>query len=277
MSDATQLDNVLARIEKRERSSRFRTFLYTIIPTCLAAVLVISYVSWTSAKQRQLDAALLAEANARLGAEEARGEELKEQVRGLMDGPVQAYVRPGRFGGDLVVAKELVSARKILEEFDSSQVGSIRTSEISNILSSIRELLGEARDWTSAHGELSQLVLRLGQACRHAWDVDKEALASETIYEFNRLLYDRAIETTKRIASADDYHATVESRDEFRRLYWGELPLIETLEVAAAMVRFRRALDEWSEGIKPGDLDFEERAKDVAAACAAALAKDRGA
>jgi hypothetical protein len=266
MSDATKLADVLARIEKQERSSRFRTFLYTIIPTCLGAILVVSYIWWASATQLKLNKA---DAAKEIAAKDAEAGELKRQVQGLMKGPVQAYVRPVRFGGEIVVAKDLGAARNLVTQFDSSPVPSVRTKEITEILGTIRGVLANAPDLAAVINELDSLVLQLGKACRSAWENDSRQLAKETIHEFNRVLYERAIETTRKIAAAKDYDGISELRAEFWRLYWGELPLIETQDVSGAMVEFGNALNAWKAASKPADLD--EKANAVAKACKEAM------
>ena len=142
MTTTSQLDDALLRLEERERSSRVRTILYTLIPTVLAGALIVSYVSWTHAQNVRLaneiqarkddarDAELLA-ANERAQFESARRQDLERQVQGLIDGPVQAYARPGQFGGELVIADTLDAAKQLFEKRKGSLVAYIHNSEIS--------------------------------------------------------------------------------------------------------------------------------------------------
>jgi hypothetical protein len=266
MSDAAKLDDVLARIEKRERSSQVRTVLFTMIPTCLAAALIVYYVQWTNAKQLELVTSQERAKSELVSREkDARVAELTKQVQGFMKGPVQAYVRPVEFGGKLVLAKDLASARKTLAEFEASPEPSIRTPDVTKKLQEIRETL--AADGVAAPtNRLNLLAILLGKACKSAWEKDNGALGKETIQEFNRVLYQRAVDATQEIAKAKTYEATAKLRDEFWSLYWGELPLIETPDVASAMKTFGDALNEWKQGADPVSLKLQEKADAVAAA-----------
>lgn len=151
MSTTSQLDDVLTRIQKRERTTRLRSFLYTIIPTLLAAALVVSYISWTNAKQRELDRVKV---QAKVDELNELKDELDKQVQGLMEGPAQAYVRPVQFGGELVVATDSEAAREIIERFDASDIASIRTAEIDQVLSEIRQLVYNSDDLQSSQALL---------------------------------------------------------------------------------------------------------------------------
>ena len=287
MTTTSQLDDALLRLEERERSSRVRTILYTLIPTVLAGALIVSYVSWTHAQNVRLaneiqarkddarDAELLA-ANERAQFESARRQDLERQVQGLIDGPVQAYARPGQFGGELVIADTLDAAKQLFEKRKGSLVAYIHNSEIRAAESEIEELIRSGTDLESIEDRLRPLVLRLSLASRHAWEADKDHLPENALVEFERALYQRAIETTRNLAHAEDFTETQKLRDEFWRLYWGELPLVESKELEGAMVQFGRALELWNEGKRPDTVDFEMLARAVATAAGQSIDQDLG-
>ena len=164
------------------------------------------------------DAALRA-ANARAAFESERRKDLERQVQGLIDGPVQAYARPGQFGGALVIANNLDAASQLFAKRKERLVAFIHNSEIRDVESEIEKLLESGNDLESIKKRLQQLVLRLSIAGRHAWESDKQQLPKDALVEFERALYQRAIETTRSLARAEDFTETEQLRDEFWRLY----------------------------------------------------------
>ena len=194
---------------------------------------------------------------------------------GSLASRVQAYVRPTQFAGSLVVAKDLRSAKEILNRFDSSAEASIRTKEVNARLEAIGNAIKRSISWNETKDDLDLLALDLSKACRRAWEADASKLGSDTLHEFDKVIYDRAIEVTKDIAKTSRYENTGELRDKFWSLYWGELPLIETTGVSEAMVKFGDALRSWGDGTGLPPSKLADLAEEVRSACVAALAEGR--
>jgi hypothetical protein len=289
MSASPEFDVLITQLEKRERLSRWRTVIYTLVVTVLAAVFVGVTVRRIDQQQIELgnkQSEINEQQNKieldkrqheiELGKKQhaidaARLEELKRQVTEFLLGPAQAYVRPAKFAGEIVVAKDNESAKAILSRFDSSEEASIRTRAVSQSLEDIRNLVNAPSDWASKRHNLELAGLELAGVCGRAWKADSRKLGLDTQREFGTMLYGRAIQITNEIAGAQQYEGTVELRPKFWSLYWGELPLIETEEVARAMIGFGKVLREWTKGQPAPTQDLQKWANEVKVACSRAL------
>ncbi|HEX4638682.1 MAG TPA: hypothetical protein VH170_04275 [Chthoniobacterales bacterium] len=70
-------------------------------------------------------------------------------------------------------------------------------------------------------------------------------------WEEQYALYSKAVSAAALIATAKDFHSIAAAREEFWRLYWGALCMVEDREVEAAMVDFGEVL---AEAEKAGDI-----------------------
>ena len=64
-------------------------------------------------------------------------------------------------------------------------------------------------------------------------------------WEEQYALYSKALNVAATIAGADNFDSVQSAREEFWRLYWGSLALIEDPQVESAMVNFGKKLGEF--------------------------------
>ena len=113
--------------------------------------------------------------------------------------------------------------------------------------------------------------LRLAHACRDSWlnTVEKEfPTIAGTI---RSQLYNRACRAADGLAEAKSWESGHLVRQEFWELYWGELAIVESKEVEAAMVRIGQAVKDWQPGDPPPS-ELRDLAADLRRACGIPLA-----
>ena len=268
MAESPELDDLLVRIKNNERHSRWVTVLYTLVPMLLVCVLIYVVMEQVNEARRRVSDAKLEISRAMLELEGARAEELKAQVTAMIKGPVQAYARPGQFGGRLVNAATLGDVRTVWNNFMESDEASIRTQDIDDYLDKLNEIVSPESDLdgdielTDVEREsIKDLVLLLNAgACRSAWEHDSEFLNHETKRKISETLYDRAVDAANAIADAPTHEASEPYRKDFIALYWGELPLIETRDFAIAMFHFRSEMIQWTPESEPNRDKLDELA-----------------
>lgn len=101
---------------------------------------------------------------------------------------------------------------------------------------------------------MSDLALDLAHACNKSWLVYVDQEVPTVGQEIRSRLYDRACRAADRIASASRPLDVEDSCQEFWELYWGELAIVESSDVAEAMSNFGKSLRAWHQGPSPPQL-----------------------
>jgi hypothetical protein len=213
----------------------------------IAILAIVSSIVALRAQQK----AEHSEINATKAATEASAAR-RAAIQGLNQ-QLQAYTRATRVCGEIAAAAsrettsqdEQQQLKDKLQELVTGQRPSVVTGDI---WSSMDELVKRIHRWVPGDEQTSedvrQSALALAGEYRAAWEGEVKALPPEATKLFQALIarptYERAIGVTSRLAEGN---VTPEDRDEFERLYWGELVLFETKDVEDAMVEFRNALE----------------------------------
>jgi tRNA A-37 threonylcarbamoyl transferase component Bud32 len=134
----------------------------------------------------------------------------------------------------------------------------------------------ELSQWTTGPPppKLQQQSLQLAHACRDSWlnTIEKELpTLAETI---RRQLYNRACRAANLLAQAPSWESSQPAQQEFWQLYWGELAIVESKEVAGAMVGIGHVLQQWHRG-EPPPAELKQRVEDLRKVCAPATPPPR--
>lgn len=97
--------------------------------------------------------------------------------------------------------------------------------------------------WTIQSISLLLVAAGLAVGLWQYWDANRQQYKKE-IWSAQKELYTRAIEAASGIANGDSLESVAKSRKIFWKLYWGNLAMLESPSVAAAMVEFGNILGE---------------------------------
>ncbi len=184
---------------------------------------------------------------------------------------LKMYLRTCAIGGDIAAADSVIEAKAAFAKFESNEQR-VTSDQIAKAQQAIKVHLD---NWeANAAGrpdELNFSVLELTRQCRLAWEYRCDSIlarkrggTSDVIRDFERQLivkelYARAIASARGMTSASDFQSATRHRDEFERIYWGELHFVESERlnssaVEAAMVRIRQSVQTWTDGVPPENL-----------------------
>lgn len=196
------------------------------------------------------------------------------------------YLKTCAIGGDIAAASDVDDAFAAFEKFDSREQ-LVTNNYIANATKSIHRLLTEWKEQGGSRPEgVNFAVLELTKQCRLAWEHRCDAISSRrrgetssAIRDIERQLvvnnlYDRAIRAARGLAGASDVTAARGFRNEFEKLYWGELHFVESERlnsnaVESAMFHIRKCLEPWNDGPPPSKL--AQLVSDLELACSDSL------
>lgn len=150
------------------------------------------------------------------------------------------------------------SVQKLGDALDADE--RTRAENVVRVIDELKPLVENWNDeerWVKSNLRLK--IIELGSNAKKVFENAPPAV-SEFRDELARLLYDQAIAVAVRLHFADaeqwDKQPTRSDRDEFWRLYWGDLVFIESGAFEDAMISVRNAIAA-AEGTKPTSLTKE--------------------
>ncbi len=202
---------------------------------------------------------------------------------------LKMYQNTCAIGGDIAAANDVERAFTAFERFDSHEQV-VMNSKILNAKEAIRLQLTAWKEHGGPSPEaVNFAVLELTKQCRLAWENRCDAISprrrgqpSSVIRDLERQLvvqdlYDRAILAARGLVDAGDIAAAQQFRDEFEKLYWGELHFVESERlnssaVESAMIRIRKCLERWNAGLPP--IKLAKLVSDLESACQDSLTSE---
>ncbi len=232
----------------RDAESAACRFRRLMIAAGIAFLLAIVFMVLALLKWREANVAAGLAAHAELQAQVARDtaiDALRLQMKMFTD-PVAICSRIAAVASaESTVEDKTAKVQALLDELDSHV--STRTALINMHIEHLRQ---NVNSWEE-QGSIPEIdrvhhsVLSLAKEYRSAWEQSAKGLQPETRRLCRKLLiepaYARVIDVTQQLKMKPD---DVLTRAEFESLYWGELVFVETPEVEAAMVGFRKGLEE---------------------------------
>ena len=95
--------------------------------------------------------------------------------------------------------------------------------------------------WTIQSVSVLLVAVGLAAGLWQYWDANQQQYKKE-IWSAQKRLYEQAVKAASEIANGDSLKSVAESRKVFWRLYWGNLAMLESRNVATAMVEFGKIL-----------------------------------
>jgi serine/threonine protein kinase len=117
-------------------------------------------------------------------------------------------------------------------------------------LDGFKEAIGPWKDGP-APANLKRRSLELAHACRESWLLLIAKEFPDIADQVRAQLYARACRAADALAKAATWQAAGAARQEFWELYWGELAIVESTEVEAAMKGLGDALGSWPPDTPP--------------------------
>jgi tRNA A-37 threonylcarbamoyl transferase component Bud32 len=114
---------------------------------------------------------------------------------------------------------------------------------------------------------LQRQSLELAHACRDSWLNTIEKELPKVAATIRRQLYNRACRAADLLAQAPSWESSQPAQKEFWELYWGELAIVESNEVAGAMVDIGNVLEQWHRGERP-PAELKQSVENLRKACA---------